>query len=205
MEVKMSEWADIENFVGENVPMFLKLILEKTGFDSLLSVKHISSESIAELEQYVDNQRNEIILEILSHLEKCGHYDMSYEIYKEQTVFKFLPGHRTILLSLPDNIKSMQSNNLARPVSGLTHGNGSDESLSVSEHPGQYSLILTELIKTARRNANKTKYAYQYNDIVKYFSTYVFLLCGRTCYETLNKNLPIPSTKTICKKYSFVG
>lgn len=67
----------------------------------------------------------------------------------------------------------------------------------------QYSVILTELIKTANKNKNRSKNGYQYEDIVKYFSTYIFLLCGRTCYETLNKNLPMPSTKTICKYIFF--
>lgn len=69
----------------------------------------------------------------------------------------------------------------------------------VHEYTGEYSVILTELLKTANNNFNKSKHAYQYNAIVRYFSTYVFLLCSRRCYETLNKNLPIPSTKTICK------
>lgn len=66
---------------------------------------------------------------------------------------------------------------------------------------GKFSVILTELLRTAEQNFKKSKHANQYNDIIKYFSTYIFLLCGRTCYETLHKNLPIPSTKTIRKQY----
>lgn len=61
--------------------------------------------------------------------------------------------------------------------------------------------MLSKLIESANTNRNKSKNAYQYDDIVKNFATYIFLLCGRTCYETLNKNLPIPSTKTICRYY----
>lgn len=63
----------------------------------------------------------------------------------------------------------------------------------------EYSVILSQLIKTAERNKNKSKHANYYSDTIKYFSTYIFLLCGRTCYETLCRNLPIPSTKTICE------
>lgn len=70
-----------------------------------------------------------------------------------------------------------------------------------NQNPNDYSVILSKLIESANKNKNISKHAYQYDEIVKNFSTYIFLLCGRTCYETLNKNLPIPSTKTICKYY----
>lgn len=55
------------------------------------------------------------------------------------------------------------------------------------------------MIDVLKRNQGKSKNARQYNDAIRLFSTYIFLLCGRTCYETLSKSLPMPSTKTICK------
>lgn len=197
MEKIASEWAELEKFVGQSVPMFLKLLLWKTGYDSLLSIKEISNNTIEGLEQYIQRKKNQIFDEIFTKLNDFGNNDHSLSIYKEQEVFEFLPGHRTILLSLRSNIENMQ----LQAVNHIENDAflGSDEWMESRK----YSVILRELIKTANQNSNKSKYAYQYNDVVKFFSTYVFLLCGRVCYETLNKNLPIPSTKTICKLVHF--
>lgn len=194
MEKIQSEWSALENFVGYNVPVFLKLLLWKTGYDSLLSIKGISNEEIQQLEQYVQRKRDQTISEVFIELNEIIGDDNSISEYKEQEVFEFLPGHRTILMSLQKNIDRMQSQAL-KHTTQLIDGTHSNSELEVRK----YSVILTELLKSANQNFNKSKYAYQYNDVIKYFSTYIFLLCGRTCYETLNKNLPIPSTKTICK------
>lgn len=59
--------------------------------------------------------------------------------------------------------------------------------------------ILNKLIKTAEFNELKDKNHATYSDEIRYFATYIFLLCGRSCYEMLRSNLPIPSVKTICK------
>lgn len=179
------EWAHLENFVGHNVPMFLKLLLWKCGFDSMISIKQISSVQIGKIEEYIQTKGNQKLFEILLELDDN---DSSVMVYKNQQIFEFLPGHRETLLSLQSNIEKMQSKHVCETK---CYGEVTDTS--------KYSVILTELIKSAENNSNKSKHAYHYNDIIKYFSTYIFLLCGRTCYETLNKNLPIPSTKTICK------
>lgn len=63
----------------------------------------------------------------------------------------------------------------------------------------EYSFILNEMIKTAESNMYRDKNHVIYSDTIRYFSTYVFLLCGRSCYEMLRSNLPLPSVKTICK------
>lgn len=190
MDKITNEWSDIETFVGYKVPMFLKLILWESGYDCMISIKEITNDKIIKLEDFIQKKRNKILYKILSDLEKLNKSDDSLNAYKEQQLFQFLPGHRNILLSLRGNIERMQQ--------AVT--SGSDKLVTeVHECTEEYSVILTELFKTAKNNLNKSKHAYQYNDIVRYFSAYIFLLCGRTCYETLNKNLPIPSTKTICK------
>lgn len=195
MEKIASEWAALEKFVGQSVPMFLKLLLLKTGYDSLLSIKQISTDTIEDIQQYIQRKKNQIFSEIFTELNHFDNTDQVASGYEEQEVFEFLPGHRTILLSLRSNIRNMQLQAVDQMEIGGAQG--SEESIE------KYSVILRELIKTADQYLNKSKHAYQYNDIVKFFSTYVFLLCGRVCYETLNKNLPIPSTKTICKFVRF--
>lgn len=158
----------------------------------MLSIKQFSNETINELEQYIQKKKSSILPEIYEKLACFGEDDHSLSEYDNQDLFEFLPGHRTILLSLKSNIQRMQKQAVAR-----AYNNAANNSVEIES--GKYPFILTEFIKTANQTFNKSKHAHQYNDVVKYFSTYIFLLCGRTCYETLNKNLPIPSTKTICK------
>lgn len=191
----LDEWFKLENFVGHKLPIFLGLLLSRSGYDCILSVKQLTNEKIDELEKYIEKNKNKMLCKIITDLEESNYCDDSLSAYKEQELFEFLPGHRTILLSLRDNIERMQLQVLNDASNGV-HKFMTEE---VRELTGEYSVILTELLKTAKNNSNKSKHAYQYNDIVRYYSTYIFLLCGRTCYETLNKNLPIPSTKTICK------
>lgn len=154
----------------------------------MLSLKYICEKNIEEMEVHIQKYREKLL---------CDENDC-LKIYKQQEQFKFLPGHRSILLDLSQSIKKMQAEkNL--------HGNDMRSVYeSNNEMKIEYSFILNKLINTAKRNNNKSKNAYQYDDTIKYFSTYIFLLCGRTCYETLNKNLPIPSTKTI-RKYKCSG
>lgn len=175
-------WANLEHCVGYKVPASLKYMLWKCGYDCEISVKQISEKRIEELEKFIQKNRNEILSN-----EGLGD-DMC--IYKKQRIFEFLPGHKTILLDLPESIKKMQSENTLENT--FFHDDATDD-------VNKYSVILSALIKSANRNQNKPKNAFHYDDTIRYFSTYIFLMCGRTCYETLTKNLPIPSTKTVCK------
>lgn len=200
MDNLIGVWEDLEKFVGHEIPIFLKLLLWKAGYDNMISVHQICDKKIGELEKFIDNRKNQILREIMTELENFDSDDSisaSISAYKNNADFEFLPGHRSILLSLSGHIQNMQLH--------YKYAYGGEKLIAneASNQPN-YSIILTELIKTATTNMNKSKYAYQYTDVVKYFSTYIFLLCGRTCYETLNKNLPIPSTKTICKYLYFV-
>lgn len=57
MERLKSEWTDIENFVGHEFPMFLKLILWKSGYDSMISIKEISSDRIDVIEKHIKKKK----------------------------------------------------------------------------------------------------------------------------------------------------
>lgn len=93
MDAINKEWQCLESFIGFNVPMFLKQLLWMAGFDSLLSVKHIKSETISEIEFYIDQNKEKV----LSQLHDADNLCVVSE-YKKQNEFVFLPGHRAILL-----------------------------------------------------------------------------------------------------------
>lgn len=193
--MELMEWSSLENCIGEKVPKCLKVLLWKIGYDSMYSIKQISSKTIEEIEKCIEKSRENI----LPYIDELINEDDAVIYYQKQKVFKFLPGHRSILLDLPNSIREMQKKVISQTNLNMC-------SMEFDEQPTtNYSVVLTEFVNTAKINKYKSKHAFAYNPVVKYFATYIFLLCGRTCYETLNKNLPIPSTKTICKlQYIFV-
>lgn len=108
-----------------------------------------------------------------------------FKFYQQQTTFKLLPGHEAVLLALPKYIDMY-----------LTKIHS-----EAFECKGKYSFILEEMIQSAESNLFKDDHHAQYPDSVRFFFTYIFIVCGRFCYEMLRANLPIPSTKTIRKLF----
>lgn len=172
------DWKKIESSIGQIIPMNVKTFLCLGGYDSVLSIKQIDAEKMHALEKYLQN----LIQSDRRLLEKLDKNDKTTLVYTSQNVFNLLPGHSAILLALPELIKTMCDIDMLQ---------------ACNQEPEEFSVILSKLIESARKNKNKPKNAFKYDDIIKNFSTYIFLLCGRTCYETLYKNLPIPSIKTI--------
>lgn len=62
-----------------------------------------------------------------------------------------------------------------------------------------HSPVFNAMVETSVNNAKRDKNHAQYDDVIRYFSTYIYLSAGRSSYEVLNHNLPLPSTKTVCK------
>lgn len=60
-----------------------------------------------------------------------------------------------------------------------------------------YSAILKSIIESADRNINTPSEAHRFNENLKYFCTYIYLVGGKLCYEVLSKNLYLPATSTI--------
>lgn len=61
----------------------------------------------------------------------------------------------------------------------------------------EYPPLLKKLVDSAVQNANKSPHVYRYDDDLKHYSTFLYIMCGKYCYESLYENLPIPSISTI--------
>lgn len=109
----------------------------------------------------------------------------SYEHVKN---FKFKPGHRIFILDLPNQIKRL---------------NEMESDDKEQYNSSNFSYMLKTLIDTAQRNSMRNPKGFRYNEAVRYFATYIYLLCGKACYETLSANLPIPQASTICRCFNF--
>lgn len=158
--------------MNEKFPFDIKHILEESGFDTELSLLAINNEIIADIERHVNNNR-----EILKETS-----------YQNVLTFKFKPGHKAFIVQLPSLIEHLRDSN-------------PEEVIKFSEKT-EFSLILRTFIQTAESNGGKHPKAYRYNETNRYFSTFIYLLCGKACYETLSANLPIPTSNTIRKTIS---
>lgn len=191
-------WSNIEQIIGESIPMCIKKILLCCGYDTILSLQNISLETINCIEKHVNEHLRNIVQEF-----NCCHETF----YKEQTEFKFLPGHCDLLISLSKVLSIIDSNfKCTCKCNFVTQNEPECESLNeafdfvqaVENHP-HLSVLLKDMIKTALRNAKYDKNNAQYTNNIRYFATYLYIIGGRSCYEVLYKNFPLPSVSTVCK------
>lgn len=182
-------WANVENIISDSIPKCIQQILSASGYTTLLSLKNISPECIAQIEKHLNVHCRELIRSFT-----CSHA----EFYKNQDTFELLPGHRTFILvmarAIDQHYKIEHENHMEK------HGANEYELLTRAvENNSAFSVIMKELVKTALRNGQHTKNNAQCSDIIRYFATYIFILCGRSCYTVLCKNLPLPSITSIRK------
>lgn len=160
--------VNIEQLLGEKVPLDVVQILEFSGFDTTISLSNIDEKTIAEIEQYLNDN-----LHVLKNT-----------IYADDKSFKFKPGHKHFILQLSNRINAINKTEISE-----------NESRNYSE----FTFVLSELIKIASANYGKPSNAYRYTESIRNFAIYIYLHCGRGCYETLSANLPIPQASTICE------
>lgn len=165
------DFKKLEYLIGESLPDCVKKILCFCGFNTFSSLNKISVQNINEIEEYINKGT--------SGRDLIQSFDCCYnQTYKDQSQFSFLPGHRAVLLAIPDVAEKYQQQKFGKI-------------------PTYFPFILREMIQTAENN--KDKFRPVYSEAIKSFSTYVFLKSGRSCYEFLSENLPLPSINLICK------
>lgn len=165
-------FSEIENLLDDSIPSDIKQILEGCAFDTELSLLAISDEIIMDIEDHVNSER-----EILKNTS-----------YENVHSFKFKPGHKIFLLQLPNQIKILREAKAKNP-----------QRECLPPRMSNFSYILKTFIETADANLSKHPKGHRYCEANRNFSIYIYLLCGRACYETLSANLPIPSSNAIRK------
>lgn len=158
--------------LGEPIPFCIKSFLCECGFVTLSSLRGINTSTVAEIEDHMQCYGRTIIQNL---------FCCSSQSYKAQNKFKLLPGHRAFILELPKYVPEQSTK------------------IAVHAIDPTFSFVLQKMIETAQSNFEKLSNKNEYSDTMRYFSTYVFLLCGRSCYEFLRQNLQLPSVSTVCK------
>lgn len=143
-------------------------------------MKRLNEENIIVLEKYVSTN--------LKHLlENTVYSDF------ETDNFSFLPGHTNLLLTLPDCIRKFEMNDKTRkPNVAAQNSNFNLDSLPLS-------FLMKELIRSGIDNSSKDARHRKFSSVIQSFATYVYMMCGKACYEILSQNLPLPQANTICK------
>lgn len=162
-------FSELELFMNQTIPSDIKHILIQTSFENELSLLGIDDEIIADIELYVNENKD--ILKNTS--------------YEKVEVFKFKPGHKTFILQMANQVKQKREEKTSK---------------SVEFESNEFSHILKAYIDTAQANKGRHPNGFRYNEINRFFSTFIYLLCGKACYETLSSNLPIPKADTIRKR-----
>lgn len=136
-------WSNIEKRIGNKFPEEIKAILDITGFDIELSLKGINEKTVESIEQIVNENIVANNTETVAALKGS-----TYE--GKPLPFRFLLGHKILILSLPDKIASIKKKS---GKSKNSHEQNTSDELQVRD-PEDHKKILLVKLKTYAKNHN---------------------------------------------------
>lgn len=176
----------VEEYCEDSIPKCVQEILSSCGFNHPLSLEKISDECLSQIEDHMRKFSQNTIKKF-----DCTHHGCSIAHYKDQKIFKLLPGHRMLIISMAKCVNQNLQKTVLKTSDAMLLKN-------IETHPG-LSKIMKGMIQTGMDNSQRPKNKFEYTDTIRYFATYVFNMCGRSCYSVLYKNLPLPAFSAVCK------
>lgn len=171
MSVKYSDvFKVIENLFNEKIPACVVNVLRESGFDTEAAIKELDDNRIEEIENFINEDTNT--------------FNKIQEIcpsYTNQERFRLLPGHKIIIKAIREKLDSLHSVNENKHIT--------------SELP----YVLKILVDSFLVNVDRVPKRHRYEEALRYLSIYIYTMCGKSCYETLSANLPLPQPSTISK------
>lgn len=99
MKRKAIIFSQLQSFKKSKYPEFLKNILIETAFDTAAALRTINQSTIEEIEKLVNQRTN--LLKDTSYIDETGNL--------KKTPFKFMLGHESLLLRLPNDVDAYLS------------------------------------------------------------------------------------------------
>lgn len=94
---KVEFWTSFQIYLKDSIPEAIVEILKNCGYDNAISVSEIDKEDIVSIEEHISN--NQLHQNLVDEL----------PVYKNIAPFSFLPGHRKLLLSLPQKVHNFKN------------------------------------------------------------------------------------------------
>lgn len=138
----------------------------------MASLRCLNEAILINLEQQVDQKRGRIIGNNL----KCKHY-----MINSSEEFKFLLGHKQLLLNFCQNIGDISPSD------------------KFSINSPAFQPVLREMITASLKNYNKSENIRRFPELLIQFAIYIYILAGKQSYEVLCSNMMLPKSGTICK------
>lgn len=178
----------------EKFPGILKYVLEECGFESLSSLKNINSDSIGIIENHIN--QNGYILE---------NEVFNNSPYMKQQNFKFLPGHKLLLLELPQRISEYQSKSNKNKLQNQTsisnvsaeNNENNQNVINVNAKEDELKAALIQRISTSttgiyfkinhENTSIKTFNVNTFNNQVSCKSSVACPVCNKACSVTFKK------------------
>lgn len=89
----------MEKFNGETYPPCVKKLLIASGFNKFIALAGIGEEELLKIERHINSEPG-----LINNL-KCCYSD----VYKDQEVFQFLPGHKATILGMKTQIQQLKA------------------------------------------------------------------------------------------------
>lgn len=173
--------------MNQSIPECVQKILNENGFTSELSLLSIDDEMLKNVEKYT----NEFLKVVINDLDCC--HSAAYKSQIAEKKFQFAPGHKALILQLPrqlqDNLDKTPSMSQFEAMHANVEGLFGDSPALTN--------ILKALVRDSFNNFQKPSTRNRYSDTIKYFATYLYMMCGRKCYEVLQSNLAMPAVSTV--------
>lgn len=195
--VRCNLWKILETELSIPIPRYIKNIFKYQNLDNGASICAFTLSMIGEIETFA---KSDVYLHQISPYENKKDY---YGIYfHDPQDFKFTLGDKVLLHKIVDFVKD-KDYTYWKPGEN-SEFSGKKHILSVSniheendDNIGQYSKLLDMLIESNRNQVGKHPSSLRYAYELKLYASYIRMVGGPIVYETLQKNLPIPSISAI--------
>lgn len=126
---------------------------------------------------------------------------------KDSEQFQFLPGERLLIKELAAHVKRMVDDggtnggilHFQQTASTIASNVSTDTSKSDKLPDTSTHFFLHKLLTAANRNSTRKKGGYRFDSEIKFYASYLRMICGPLAYETIQKNLEcaLPSLTSV--------